>query len=160
MHNFIKLCKLDRRKGELSTAFNNLPFDINYCPLLLLEHQRNLPCQGEKRFWKDQTCNPCRPSREHETEPTTVILRVNLTNFREMVACRAKVFLTKASLKSDSLRPPFWKQMKKRRIRKRGTGEEGKIKPVVVHPGIIFWLVATLCLSHHSRSLQTIRRII
>ena len=28
MHNFIKLCKLYRRKGELSTIFNNFPFDI------------------------------------------------------------------------------------------------------------------------------------
>ena len=28
MHNFIKLCKLYRRKEELSTIFNNFPFDI------------------------------------------------------------------------------------------------------------------------------------
>ena len=70
------------------------------------------------------------------------------------------VFLTNARLKFDRPRPPFWKQIKKRRVRKRGTGEEGKIKPVVLHPGIIFWLAPTLCLSHHSRSRQKIRRII
>ena len=92
-----------------------------------------------------------------------MILRVNVTNFREMVACRAKVFLTKARLNSIAFGHHFGNKLKKEQEgweKEEGRGGEGKIEPVVLHPGIIFWLVPTLCLSHHSRSLQTIRRII